>query len=324
MNIIAAPKTGKSWFVYNLAATLATGGEFLGWTSPHNLKCMIVDNELHAEELAFRVSGVQEQLGVDFGDDLHFCCLRGASIDMLKLEEKLIAAGANRFDVIILDALYRFLPAGTSENDNAQMMLIYNTIDRIARTFDCSVICVHHSSKGSQNDKQVSDVGAGAGSISRAADTQIVLFPHATHGLVCIEAITRSSKTPEARSARLDGFAWVQVHEDAVRKAEGPDKESKKMVQATQNSLKRASRARKVGEWLESNDRIWPDQAPEVIGESKNVLRTILKDHLVPAGVLTFHNFYYQRTEAWREKLDDFIRSPETEHEKEILAPSGG
>jgi peptidyl-tRNA hydrolase len=324
MNIIAAPKTGKSWFVYNLAATLATGGEFLGWTSPHNLKCMIVDNELHAEELAFRVSGVQEQLGVDFGDDLHFCCLRGASIDMLKLEEKLIAAGANRFDVIILDALYRFLPAGTSENDNAQMMLIYNTIDRIARTFDCSVICVHHSSKGSQNDKQVSDVGAGAGSISRAADTQIVLFPHATHGLVCIEAITRSSKTPEARSARLDGFAWVQVHEDAVRKAEGPDKESKKMVQATQNSLKRASRARKVGEWLESNDRIWPDQAPEVIGESKNVLRTVLKEHLVPAGVLTFHNFYYQRTEAWREKLDDFIRSPETEHEKEILAPSGG
>ena len=96
------------------------------------------------------------------------------------------------------------------------------------------------------------------------------------------------------------------------------------MVQATQNSLKRASRARKVGEWLESNDRIWPDQAPEVIGESKNVLRTILKDHLVPAGVLTFHNFYYQRTEAWREKLDDFIRSPETEHEKEILAHSGG
>jgi RecA-family ATPase len=320
MNIIAAPKTGKSWFVYNLAATLATGGEFLGWTSPKNLKCMIVDNELHAEELAFRVGSVQDQLGVNFGDDLHFCCLRGASIDMLKLEEKLIADGANRFDVIILDALYRFLPAGTSENDNAQMMLIYNTIDRIARTFDCSVICVHHSSKGNQNEKQVSDVGAGAGSISRAADTQIVLFPHDTPGLVCVEAITRSSKSPEARSAKLDGFAWVRIQEDAVRKTEGTEKESRKVVQATQNSMKRSARARKVGEWLETHDRVWPDQAEEVIGESKNVLRTVLKEHLVPAGVLTFHNFYYARTEQWRTKLDEFLKNPETQHEKKILA----
>jgi len=316
MNLIAAPKTGKSWFVYNLAARLATGGEFLGWTSPHNLKCMIVDNELHPEELAFRVGSVQDAMEVNFGDDLHFTCLRGAAVDMNHIEQKLVASGASRFDVIILDALYRFIPAGTSENDNAQMMLIYNTIDRIARTFDCSVICVHHSSKGNQTEKQVSDVGAGAGAISRAADTQVVLFPHEQEGMVCVEAITRSSKTPKSRSATLDGFLWTLCDDEAVRKSDQEPKQDKKAQSTIQNQMKRSARARKVQEFLEKNPIIRPEDAQEVLGESKTVLRTLLRDHLMPAGVVEFKQFFYQKTEAWSDNLTQFIKDPSTPTER--------
>ena len=316
MNLIAAPKTGKSWFVYNLAARLATGGEFLGWTSPHNLKCMIVDNELHPEELAFRVGSVQDAMEVNFGDDLHFTCLRGAAVDMNHIEQKLVASGASRFDVIILDALYRFIPAGTSENDNAQMMLIYNTIDRIARTFDCSVICVHHASKGNQNEKQVSDVGAGAGAISRAADTQVVLFPHEQEGMVCVEAITRSSKTPKSRSATLDGFLWTLCDDEAVRKNDQEPKQDKKAQSTIQNQMKRSARARKVQEFLEKNPIIRPEDAQEVLGESKTVLRTLLRDHLMPAGVVEFKQFFYQKTEAWSDNLAQFIKDPSTPTER--------
>ena len=316
MNLIAAPKTGKSWFVYNLAARLATGGEFLGWTSPHNLKCMIVDNELHPEELAFRVGSVQDAMEVNFGDDLHFTCLRGAAVDMNHIEQKLVASGASRFDVIILDALYRFIPAGTSENDNAQMMLIYNTIDRIARTFDCSVICVHHASKGNQNEKQVSDVGAGAGAISRAADTQVVLFPHEQEGKVCVEAITRSSKTPKSRSATLDGFLWTLCDDEAVRKNDQETKQDKKAQSTIQNQMKRSARARKVQEFLEKNPIIRPEDAQEVLGESKTVLRTLLRDHLMPAGVVEFKQFFYQKTEAWSDNLAQFIKDPSTPTER--------
>jgi RecA-family ATPase len=316
MNLIAAPKTGKSWFVYNLAARLATGGEFLGWTSPHNLKCMIVDNELHPEELAFRVGSVQDAMEVNFGDDLHFTCLRGAAVDMNHIEQKLVASGASRFDVIILDALYRFIPAGTSENDNAQMMLIYNTIDRIARTFDCSVICVHHASKGNQTEKQVSDVGAGAGAISRAADTQVVLFPHEQEGMVCVEAITRSSKTPKSRSATLDGFIWTLCDDEAVRKNDQEPKQDKKAQSTIQNQMKRSARARKVQEFLEKNPIIRPEDAQEVLGESKTVLRTLLRDHLMPAGVVEFKQFFYQKTEAWSDNLAQFIKDPSTPTER--------
>ena len=317
MNLIAAPKTGKSWFVYNLAAKLATGGDFLGWTSPLNLKCMIVDNELHSEELAFRVGSVQDAMEVSFGDSLHFSCLRGAAVDMNHIEEKLVAAGASRFDVIILDALYRFIPAGTSENDNAQMMLIYNTIDRIARTFDCSVICVHHSSKGNQNEKQVSDVGAGAGAISRAADTQVVLFPHEQPGLVCIEAITRSSKTPAARSAKLDNFLWSLCEDDAVRKTDSEPKPDKKKIATMQNQMRRVARAEKVRAYLEEHPVIRPQDSQEVLGESKSVLRTLLRDHLEPAGVVVFKNFYYERAKEWEQRMTDFLVDPSTPAESQ-------
>ena len=317
MNLIAAPKTGKSWFVYNLAAKLATGGDFLGWTSPHNLKCMIVDNELHPEELAFRVGSVQDAMGLDFGDDLHFTCLRGTGVTVNYLEQKLDAANASRFDVIILDALYRFIPAGTSENDNAQMMLIYNTIDRIARTFDCSVICVHHSSKGNQSEKQVSDVGAGAGAISRAADTQVVLFPHDTDGLVCVEAITRSSETPKPRSARLEQFLWNLSEEDAVRKSENEPKQDKKKQKTVLNQMKRVARAKKVGEFLQNSSVIRPEDAQAVLGESKSVLRTLLRDHLAPSNIVEFKNYFYQRTEDWQERLHEFLIDPSTPNERE-------
>ncbi len=60
------------------------------------------------------------------------------------------------------------LPAGIDENDNAAMSQVYNAIDRYAEMLQASFILVHHSSKGSQSGKSVTDVGSGAGAISRA------------------------------------------------------------------------------------------------------------------------------------------------------------
>jgi RecA-family ATPase len=65
-----------------------------------------------------------------------------------------------------------------SENDNASMAAVYNAIDRYADRLGCCFVAIHHASKGSQAEKSVTDVGAGAGSMSRAADTHLILRPH--------------------------------------------------------------------------------------------------------------------------------------------------
>ena len=58
------------------------------------------------------------------------------------------------------------------------MTEIMNALDSHAERLDCAFINIHHSSKGDQSNKSVTDVGAGAGVLSRAVDTHITLRPH--------------------------------------------------------------------------------------------------------------------------------------------------
>jgi hypothetical protein len=232
MNVIAAPKVGKSWLVYNLALSTACGREFLGYRANKNLNVLLIDNELHWEELAWRMKQVASNMNAQPGDSLKISCLRGMDISLKGVEKLLDELGADQFDLIIIDALYRVLPAGASENDNAQMTQLYNHLDKIAGKSSSAVICIHHTSKGQQGTKDVTDVGAGAGAISRAADTHLVIRPHRDDPYFVINALTRSGKSPEPIVAELDWPLWI-VAEDVLPelKQEGPpSKEDKKQA----------------------------------------------------------------------------------------------
>jgi hypothetical protein len=88
------------------------------------------------------------------------------------------------------------------------MMRVYNHLDALAEQWQSSIVIVHHSSKGQQGDKALTDVGAGAGSISRAADTHIAIRPHETDGHFVLEAVTRSFKSPEPVSVKFEWPLW--------------------------------------------------------------------------------------------------------------------
>ena len=94
--------------------------------------------------------------------------------------------------LIVLDALYRLMPRGMDENDNGAMAQVYNQTDRYAQRVRSAFALVHHTTKGLQGDKGVTDVGAGAGSQSRAADTHLILRPHQQEGVVVLDAAVRS------------------------------------------------------------------------------------------------------------------------------------
>lgn len=113
-------------------------------------------------------------------------------MDLFQLESYFGAIEPGTFAMVILDAFYRFIPKGTDENDNGTVAQLYNHIDRYAQHLNCSFVLVHHSSKGNQASKAVTDVGAGAGSQSRAADTHLVLRPHQQDGVVVLDAAVRS------------------------------------------------------------------------------------------------------------------------------------
>lgn len=212
MNLISAPKMGKSWLVTDLAISIATGRDWLGHFRCERGDVLILDNELHGETSANRIPKVGEARGIPFdsyADRLSVINLRGYLQDVFTLGSFFQSLTPGRFKVIVLDAFYRFMPRDMDENDNGTMASLYNHIDRYADQLGCSFVLIHHTTKGNQSGKSVTDVGAGAGSQSRATDTHMVLRPHEEEDAVVLDAAVRSWPPVAPRCLRRAFPIWL-------------------------------------------------------------------------------------------------------------------
>lgn len=205
MNVIAPPKTGKSWLVMDLAFSLAQGVPWLGLYPTERGEVLILDNELHPETSASRVRTVMEARGVPKSalQRVTIENLRGRLRDLGSLGPFFRSLESGRFRLVILDAFYRFMPREWDENDNGTMAAVYNLLDSYSAHLGCAMVCIHHASKGNQSGKSVTDVGAGAGAQSRAADTHLILRQHEEPGAVVLDAAVRSWPPIEPRAFRF-------------------------------------------------------------------------------------------------------------------------
>ena len=195
VNLIAPSKSGKSWWSYPLALCVVLGREFLGSFVCEQGPVLLIDNELHKATISNRIKTVADAMGIrvdEFKDDLHIISLRGESLDLYDIERMLEQIEPGTYLLVVLDAWYRSLPPDISENDNCQVMQLYNLIDRITSRLKCCFVCIHHSSKGSQAEKTVTDVGSGAGAMSRTADGHVILRQHEEKDAVVLECALRS------------------------------------------------------------------------------------------------------------------------------------
>jgi hypothetical protein len=213
VNVISSSKIGKSWMLYGLAFSIATGQMWLGRFPTRQGKCLIVDNELHGDCLAFRLKAVADAMGIPWDsvkNDIEVMVLRGKGIDVYGIGrylEKTIKPGEFRF--IAVDAKYRALPLGTSENDNESETALYNETDRLTGVLQSTFGYVHHSTKGSQTEKRVTDVGAGGGAQSRATDCHIVIREHEETDAYVLAAAVRSFAPVKPLGLRFEFPLWV-------------------------------------------------------------------------------------------------------------------
>jgi RecA-family ATPase len=227
MNLIASTKIGKSFLAGNLAFSAASGKPWIGF-STRQCNVLLIDNELHMETISSRLDAIGSALNANqYADRISTLCLRGLCTDIFGLERYLMQADRSEFGIIIIDALYRLIPQGSSENDNAQMTLLYNKLDYFADLCDCAFVVIHHSSKGGQSDKSTTDVGSGAGAISRAADSHLIIRPHEQDDLAVVDAATRSWKCPEPRSIRWDYPKWTMTDIEPQTKQAGKQSKAK-------------------------------------------------------------------------------------------------
>ncbi len=232
MNIISAPKIGKSWLVTDLALAVATGRAWLDTFTTEPGDVLVIDNELHGETSANRIPKVAaaRQIGLaDVGGRVFVQNLRGHWQDIFSLGPYFRALEPGRFRVIILDAMYRFMPREMDENDNGTMANVYNAIDRYADLLGCCFVLIHHTSKGNQSGKAITDVGAGAGSQSRATDTHLVLRPHEEDDVVVLDAAVRSWPPVLPRCLRWAFPVWTPADDldPALLRSERPKRRDK-------------------------------------------------------------------------------------------------
>lgn len=208
MNLISNPKFGKSWAVLNLAFAVANGQPFLGFeTMPGRV--LLCDLELHRETLAHRMRLLVGKTGLS-PENVLVCNERGAISGLDGLTMRLDELQRLDLSLLIIDPLYRFLPEGCDENSNSDIMRIFNSIDEIALAANCAVAVVHHATKGAQGLKATTDVGAGAGSQSRAADTHLVIRELKTPDTFGVSAVVRSWPRVEPFAIRRDFPLFVR------------------------------------------------------------------------------------------------------------------
>jgi hypothetical protein len=153
MNIIAAPKTGKSWMVLDLALCVATGRAWMNTYKVERSKVLLIDNELHEETLAERLQRVAQAMGIpleELDGWLEVKSLRGALQSFETLDTGMLApVQPGHYGLVIFDAFYRFnIGDGADENDNSYMAKTYNRLDAIAKRLDAALVCIHHTCEG--------------------------------------------------------------------------------------------------------------------------------------------------------------------------------
>lgn len=193
-NIAGGTKAGKTWLMLGLALSIATGRHWLGQFACTPGKVLIIDNELKPATIQKRVRAVADAMAIDldeYRDRIDVVYLRGRGIDLFGLRPTVRRAGT-KYAAIILDSWYRALPPGMTENANEDQTRLYNLVDEYAEMTTAGWFLVKHPTKGGQGNKAVTDVGAGAGSQSRATDSHIVLREHDEEGAVVLEAAVRT------------------------------------------------------------------------------------------------------------------------------------
>jgi len=209
--LISAPKMWKSWLLTDIALSVATGHDVLSKFRTRQGRVLYLDYELQPATLAKRIQKVAEASCIDLqelGDFLVIESLRGKRLDALRLGQYIEHIKPEEFNLIVLDPLYRMYPREFDENSNVAMAELFTALQGYAETLNVAILTVHHTSKGLQSEKSITDIGAGAGAQARAADCHLAIRQHNEPNAAVIAGVVRSFAPFEPFALRWEYPKW--------------------------------------------------------------------------------------------------------------------
>lgn len=180
MMIAAAPKSGKTMLCIQLALAFATGGLFLNKWRCRKLKVLYIDGELGRQTFVKRLKNVAFAMEVNgaseiFGEEPMIDYIDGVEeYDLMDMIDSIIEKyRSHNYGVVIIDPIYLLFKGDESNSEDARDFV--KRLTKLKEGLGCSIVYVHHHSKGNQGEKSSMDRYSGSGVFARDADAIVDL-----------------------------------------------------------------------------------------------------------------------------------------------------
>lgn len=192
--IVGQGAVGKSFLALQIGLAVATGQPVAGglWSPGGSGPVTLVFGEDQTKLLLERLYWLRQQEGIDddeaaridenidirsgYGEDMRVVAKTRDGLADGPFYKTLLQLARGR-RVLGVDPL-AFLSDG-DENDNGSMTRLMQTLQRIARETGCTIILLHHVSKGGEGDREEWTAARGASSLTTTCRWQVNLRPPA-------------------------------------------------------------------------------------------------------------------------------------------------
>jgi len=206
MTLQAPTKVGKTFQLMHMALAWSHGLEYLGFKATRPLSVLFIDPELLQDEGEHRFRWVSQNVLLDepATGRVTYVNLRGKTLMSasdpwgsltMSLKELL---KKRTFDIIIVDSIYQF-QGDRDPNASSEVVRMMNLLKSVTEAHGKpSVIYVHHFAKGNPSLKTGLDRAAGSYAYNAAADSVVVISPHAEKDHFAVEFFLRHHKSPDS------------------------------------------------------------------------------------------------------------------------------
>ena len=170
MTVGGASKAGKTWLLMDLAFAIANGMPWLG-IKTYKGRVLYVNLEIQKQFFRKRGQLIMETRGISGNvPNLQTWTLRGHFMNAESFKEAILERiGDEKFDVIIVDPLYKLLN-GADANSAGEMQKILAELEQIAEGAGAALIYADHFAKGNMAIRSAIDRISGSGVNARDPD----------------------------------------------------------------------------------------------------------------------------------------------------------
>ena len=186
-----ASKSCKTWTLLDLAISVSTGADWLGFPTTKG-KVLYLNLEIQDKFMQGRVVSVREAKQIQKTPDLYLWNLRGKAADISHLAPAIIAKAKSKdFALIVIDPIYKVM-GDRVENAAEGIASLVNELERIAVKGNAAIVFGSHFSKGNQAGKDSMDRIGGSGVFARDPDAILTFTAHEEQGAFSVDATLRN------------------------------------------------------------------------------------------------------------------------------------